>query len=114
MKRDFATNAVAAMFIAAAAMLWGGWVLLPHHPETYFQPDDFPAVHRHLHLWLWMYRIHLFGMVMTAMAFVALATTVQQAEAKVLAWPGLLIAAAGFLISALAAAFYYHYGVWGS
>jgi hypothetical protein len=113
-KRDFGKTVAGAMFLAAAVLLWGGWMLLPHHLGTYFVPEDFPAVHGHLHLWLWMFRFYLFGMVMTAMAFVALATTVEKSEARVLVWPGLLIAAGGFLVSALAAAFYYHFGVWGS
>ncbi len=102
------------MFLAAAAMLWGGWALLPHHLGTYFHAEDFAAVGQHLHLWLWMYRIHLFGHVTTAMALVALATWVEEPDVKVLLWPGALVAAAGFIVSALAAAFYYHFGVWGS
>ena len=102
------------MFLSAAAMLWGGWALLPHHLGTYFEPDDFGKVHQHLHLWLWMFRVHLFGFVMTAMALIALATTLEQADTRVLAWPGLLLAARGLIVSALAAAFYYHFGVWGS
>jgi hypothetical protein len=102
------------MFLAAAAMLWGGWMLLPHHLGTYFQPNDFAEVHRHVHLWLWMYRVHIFGLVMTAMAMVTLTVLVEGSDAKVLVWPGALVAAAGFIVSALAGAFYYHFGVWGS
>ncbi len=114
LKRDFTTTVPGALFLSAALMLWAGWMLLPHHLGTFFQPDDFAAIHPQLHLWLWMYRVHLFGLIMSAMALVALATTVEQAEARVLVWPGAVVAAAGFIVAALAAAFYYHHGVWGA
>ena len=114
MKRDFTTTVAGAFFLGAAALLWLGWMLLPHHLGTYFQPDDFAAIARHLRLWLWMYRVHLFGMVLGAMALVALATTVEPAGARVLIWPGVAAGVAGLFVSALAAAFYYHHGVWGA
>lgn len=114
MKRDFTTRVTGALFLGAAALLWFGWMLLPHQLGAFFRPEDFPAIRPHLSLWLWMFRVHLFGYVTSAMALVALATLVTTAEARVLVWPGAVVSAAGFFVGALAAAFYYHYGVWGS
>lgn len=114
MKRDFSTKLTGWTFIAAALMLWGGWMLMPHHIGVFFQPEDFPAVYEHLRLWLWMYRIHLFGMVVTVLDLVALGTLLAETEARILIWPGVAVASAGLFVSAVAAAFYYHFGVWGS
>jgi len=61
-----------------------------------------------------MYRVHLFGMVVTVMALVALGSLLSQTEARVLVWPGVAVASAGLMVSALAAAFYYHFGAWGA
>ena len=61
-----------------------------------------------------MYRFHLFGMVATVLALVALGSLLSQSAARIVVWPGIAVAGAGFLISAVAAAFYYHFGAWGS
>ncbi|MGH7890585.1 MAG: hypothetical protein ACRENF_08555, partial [Thermodesulfobacteriota bacterium] len=114
MKRDFATNLTGCFFIAASLMLWGGWMLMPHHIGVFFQPGDFPAIHEHLRFWLWMYRIHLFGIIVSVLAIVALGTLLTDTKARILVWPGVAVASAGLIVSAIAAAFYYHFGVWGS
>ena len=55
----------------------------------FFQSDDFPAIGAHLQLWLWIYRVHLFGMVVSALALVALSALVaNQPAARILVWPG--------------------------
>ncbi|HEV3004379.1 MAG TPA: hypothetical protein VGX78_07945, partial [Pirellulales bacterium] len=63
MEKDFATNVTGCAFLAAAVMLWGGWVFLPRRLGPFFRPEDFPAIGARLHFWLWLYRIHLFGVV---------------------------------------------------
>jgi hypothetical protein len=105
---------VGALFLAAAAMLWGGWTLLPHRIGTFFQPADFGAVAAHLRLWIWMFRVHLFGLVVAVMALAALAAAVADRPARLLVWPAAAVAGSGFLVTALAAAFYYHFGAWGA
>jgi hypothetical protein len=112
--RDFATTFVACSFLAAAVLLWGGWLLLPVKIGTYFQPDDFGRVAGRFHFWIWMYRMHLFGMVISAIALVALASLVTTRTARVLIWPGAAIATAGLIVGAVGAAFYYHHGAWGA
>ncbi len=114
MKKEFSTNLAGCFFIAASLMLWGGWMLLPHHIGVFFQSDDFPPIYERLRFWLWMYRIHLFGMIVSVLALVALGTLLAETEARILAWPGVAVASAGLIVSAIAAAFYYHFGVWGS
>jgi hypothetical protein len=114
MPNAFATNLTGGLFLAAALMLWGGWVLLPRRLGTFFRPEDFPAVHRRLRLWLWLYRVHLFGMVTAVMALVALGAALTDSQVRVLAWPGAAVAAAGLVVGAIGSAFYYHFGVWGA
>jgi hypothetical protein len=110
-----AATAVAGWsFLCAAAMLWLGAVLLPVKLGTFFDPGDFARVDRVLHRWIWLFRVHLFGYVLTAMAFVALGATIENAEARVLIWPAIAVACAGLIVSALAGAFYYHFGAWGA
>jgi hypothetical protein len=112
--RDFSTTFIACSFLTAAMLLWGGWLLLPVRIGTYFQPDDFGRVAERFHFWIWMYRLHLFGMVISAIALVALASLVTESAAKVLVWPGAAIATAGLIVGAVGAAFYYHHGAWGA
>ncbi len=114
MKQDFESRVAGALFLLAAGLTWGGWMLLPHHLGAFFEPADFPAIHGSLHVWLWMFRVHLFGLVVTALALVALATLAGTGPGRVLIWPGTAVAAAGLIVSAVAAAFYYHFGVWGA
>ncbi|MEE8160489.1 MAG: hypothetical protein V3T61_02515 [Acidobacteriota bacterium] len=114
MQHNFATKVTGWSFILAAWMLLSGWILLPVHIGTFFQPGDFSAIHEQWSFWVWMYRVHLFGMVVTVIALVALGSLLSQTEARVLVWPGVAVASAGMMVSALAAAFYYHFGAWGA
>ena len=114
MNRDFASRFTGGAFIAAALMLWLGWFLLPVRVGTFFTPGIFAGIRGHLHFWLWMYRIHLFGMIVTVIALFALAALVADSESRVLIWPGAAVASSGMIVGALAAAFYYHHGVWGA
>lgn len=101
-------------FIAAGAMLWLGWVLLPVTIGAYFEPDLFGAIHERFHVWIWLYRVHIFGMVLTVMALIALAAMMAGSASRVMIWPGAAVASAGMIVSALGAAFYYHHGAWGA
>ena len=114
MHRDFSTNFVAWSFIAAASMLWGGWMLMPAHIGTFFEPGDFERVRASFHLWIWMFRFHLFGMVVTVIALVGLASLLTSSQARVMVWPGAAVATAGMIVGAVGAAFYYHHGAWGA
>jgi hypothetical protein len=114
MKHDFATQFIASSFIAAGVLLWAGWMLMPVHIGTYFIPEDFSKVHARFWLWVWMYRVHIFGMVITAVALLALGSLLTDRPARIMVWPGVGVATAGTFVSALAAAFYYHHGAWGA
>ena len=115
MIRDFTTDVAGLLFLAGALMLWGGWVFLPRRVGMFFRNDDFPAIGAQLQLWLWIYRIHLFGMVVSALALGALAAlTANQPAVRILVWPGAAVAVAGLIIGAVGSAFYYHFGVWGA
>ena len=114
MEISFAIQFSGWSFIVAGAMFWLGWVLIPHHIGTYFEPGDFGEVQKNLHFWIWMYRIHIFGMVISAVALLSLFSYLNQHPARVVAWPGIGVATAGIFVSALAAAFYYHHGAWGA
>ena len=114
MTRDFASRFTAVTFFAAAAMLWLGWMVMPVHLGTFFQPEDFAKVNAHLHLWIWTYRVHLFGMIVAVIALVALGSQLVGSPARVVAWPGIAVAAGGLFVGAVGAAFYYHHGAWGA
>lgn len=114
MKADFESRFAGGAFIAAALMLAFGWILLPVHIGTYFAPDVFPQIQGHFHFWIWMYRIYLFGLITSVIAFFAVAALVANSPSRVLVWPGAAVASAGMIVSALAAAFYYHHGAWGT
>ena len=115
MLRDFTTDVTGWVFLAGALMLWGGWVLLPRRVGMFFQSDDFPAIGARLQLWLWLYRVHLFGVVVSALALVALAGLLADRQAvRILVWPGAAVAVAGLIVGAVGSAFYYHFGVWGA
>jgi hypothetical protein len=61
-----------------------------------------------------MYHIHIFGFLVTVMALVALGAALADTEARIVVWPGIAVATAGLIVSALATAFYYHHGAWGA
>ncbi len=114
MKDAFSSRFTGGAFVAAALMLWFGWLLLPVRIGTYFDPEVFARIHDQFHFWIWIYRIHLFGMIVTVIALFALAALVADSPTRVLVWPGAAVASAGMLVGALAAAFYYHHGAWGA
>jgi hypothetical protein len=111
---NFETSLTAGFFLAAASMLYLGWILLPAKIGSYFVPTDFAAVSKHRRAWIWLYRIYLFGYVAAVMAFVALATLVTESAARIMVWPAVVVLDAGLVMTALAYAFYYHFGAWGS
>lgn len=102
---DFSTRFTGSSFIAAASLLWGGWMLLPVHIGIFFDPDDFQRVHANLHVWIWTFRCYLFGMVVTVIALVALASLLTASPARVIVWPGAAVASAGMIVGAVGAAF---------
>ncbi len=114
MTRNDASRITGWGFVAAAAMLWFGWMLLPVRIGTFFQSGDFAAVYNQFYFWIWMYRIHLFGIVIAVAAQIALASALTGSPARVLVWPGVGVASAGLMVSACAEAFYYHFGAWGA
>ncbi len=61
-----------------------------------------------------MFRIHLFGMIFAVISLSALAAVVTETPSRVLVWPAAAVGSAGMLVSAVAAAFYYHFGAWGA
>ena len=111
---DFARRFTAWSFLAAGLMLWCGWALLPRQIGAYFAADDFAAVRKAWWLWGWMFRLHIFGMVATVVALVALASLVAESCARVVVWPAVAVASAGMIVGAVGAAFYYHHGAWGA
>lgn len=112
--QNLETNITGGFFLAAAAMLYFGWILLPAKIGSYFEIKDFAAVRLKRRLWIWLYRIYLFGYVAGVMAFVALAKLVTESAARILVWPSVVVLDAGLVMTALAYAFYYHFGAWGS
>ena len=102
------------LFIVAALLWWCGWTFMPVHIGAFFDGKDFSRVYGRLWRWIWLFRLHLFGYVLSAMAFVALGTLLAATPARVIVWPAVAVMGAGFIVSALAAAFYYHFGAWGA
>ena len=111
---DYELNVTGGLFLAAAAMLWLGWTLLPAKLGAYFVAADFAAVRAHRRPWIWLYRVHLFGYVTGVMAFVALATLASGTPSRIVVWPAVAVLGTGLMMGAVAAAFYYHFGAWGS
>lgn len=110
----FATSVAGWLFIAGVAMLWLGWMLLPAKLGAFFKPQDFEDVYARRRLWIWLFRVHLFGYIVLVMAFVALGVLSGGSPAGVLTWPGAAVMGVGWIVAALAAAFYYHFAAWGS
>ena len=113
LKKDFETKFTGWSFIAAALMLWGGWVLSPHHVGEYLVASDFSAIDKKLWTWIWMYRIHIFGWVAMAIAMFALVSITAKKPYRVLLLPGAGMVVVGTFTLAIAAAFYYNFGAWG-
>jgi hypothetical protein len=114
MKRDFSRDFTGCSFIAAALMLWTGWILIPVHINLFFTPEDFSAIGNHLTMQIWMYRVHIFGMIVTVVAMTALASLFPRISSRVLVYPGAAVIAAGMAASALGAAFFYQFGASGA
>ncbi len=114
MNSSFSSRFTGGSFVAAALMYWLGWLLLPVRIGTFFEPGVFGGIHDHFHFWIWTYRVHLFGMIVSVIALFALAALVADSPSRILVWPGMAVASLGMAVSALAAAFYYHHGAWGS
>jgi len=113
MNKGFETKFIGWTFIAATLMLWGGWVLSPHHIGEYIVASDFTNVGENVWYWIWMYRIHIFGWVTMAIALMALVSISMKGPHRVLILPGAGMVIAGTLTIAIAAAYYYNYGAWG-
>lgn len=110
----FETSITGGIFLTAALMLYLGWILLPAKIGTFFVQADFAAVGANRRVWIWLYRIYLFGYVAAVMAFVALAALITEPAARIIVWPAVVVLDAGLVMTALAYAFYYHFGAWGS
>ena len=113
MKKDFETKFTAWSFIFAAILLWGGWVLSPHHIGEYIVATDFTAIGEDLWYWIWMFRFHIFGWVTMAIAMFALASITAKKPYRVLLVPGAGMVVIGTMTLAIASAFYYNFGAWG-
>jgi len=113
MKKDFETNFTGYSFIIAALLLWGGWMLLPHHIGEYIVASDFSAIGENIWFWIWMYRIHIFGWVIMGIAMFALLTFITKNPYRVILLPGAGMIIIGTFTLAIAAAYYYNYGAWG-
>jgi hypothetical protein len=48
------------------------------------------------------------------MAFIALATLMAGSAGRIIVWPAIGVVSTGLIMAALAGAFYYHFGAWGS
>ena len=113
MKKDFETNFTGWSFIAAALLLWGGWVFSPHHIGEYILATDFTPIGEDLWLWIWMFRFHIFGWVTMAIALFSLVSIAAKKPYRVLIVPGAGMLIVGTFTLAIAAAFYYNFGAWG-
>jgi len=112
--KTFSTRFTGWVFLAAVAMLWGGWMLIPVAVGPYVQTEDFAVVDENRYRFVWAYRSYFFGAVLLAMAVVALSATVFASPSRVLVWPGAAVVAGGAFAYAIGTAFYYHHGYWGS
>ena len=72
MKTEFSRRFTAWVFLAALAMLWGGWMLIPVPLGPYVKPEDFAVIDENRYLFVWAYRSYFFGAVLMAMAAMAL------------------------------------------
>ena len=113
MKKDFETKFTGWAFIFAAVLLWGGWVLSPHHIGEYIVASDFTAVGEDLWYWIWMFRFHIVGWVTMAISIFALASITAKKPYRVVLVPGAGMVVIGTMTLAIASAFYYNFGAWG-
>ena len=112
-KKDFETKFTGWSFLAAAALLWLGWALSPHHIGEYIKASDFEAVGENLWLWIWMYRVHIFGWVFMGIASFALVSVIGRKPYRVMILPGAGLVVIGSFALAIASAYFYNFGAWG-
>ncbi|MFI1745790.1 hypothetical protein [Thalassobellus sediminis] len=112
-KKDFETKFTGWAFIFAAALLWLGWALSPHHIGEYIVASDFAAIGKDVWYWIWMYRIHIFGWVTMAIATFALVSITARKPYRVVILPGAGMLVVGTFTLAIASAYFYNYGAWG-
>jgi hypothetical protein len=113
MKKDFETKFTGWSFIVAAALLWLGWALSPHHIGEYIVATDFDKIGESVWFWIWMYRIHIFGWVTMGIALFALVSVTARNPYRVLILPGAGMTIIGTFTLAIASAYFYNYGAWG-
>jgi len=111
--RNFGTKFTGWSFIAAAILLFLGWILLSHRIGEYIVFEDFAAVGENIWFWIWMYRIHIFGWVTMGIALFALVAVTSQKPHRVLMLPGAGMVIIGTFTLAIASAYYYNHGAWG-
>jgi MFS family permease len=112
-KKDLETKYTGYFFIAAAIMLWAGWVLSPHIIGEYIKSTDFLPIGERIWFWIWMFRVHIFGWVIMAIATFAFVTIAAKKPNRVLLVPGAGMLIVGTFAIAIAMAFYYNFGAWG-
>jgi len=113
MKIDFETKFTGWTFIAAALMLWLGFMLSPHIVGEYLAATDFPQIGEKIWTWIWVFRVHIFGWVAMIVAAIGLATMINKQPHRILTNPGVGMLIVGTFTLAIASAFYYNYGAWG-
>ncbi|MFI1772238.1 hypothetical protein [Thalassobellus citreus] len=113
LKKDFETKFTGWAFVFAAALLWLGWALSPHHIGEYIVASDFAAIGEDVWYWIWMYRIHIFGWVTMAIATFALVSITARKPYRVVILPGAGMLVVGTFTLAIASAYFYNYGAWG-
>lgn len=112
--QTFSTRFTAWVFLAAMAMLWGGWMAIPVDLGPYVTVEDFAVIEDHRITFVWAYRCYFFGAVLSVMAVVGLSALVLPSPSRVMIWPGAAVMAGGSFAFAIGSAFYYHHGYWGS
>lgn len=113
MTKNFETQFTGWTFLAAALMLWLGYMLSPHLVGEYLAASDFPSIGENIWTWIWVFRVHIFGWVAMIVAAIALATMIKNHPSRILITPGVGMLVVGTFTLALASAFYYNYGAWG-
>ena len=113
MKKDFETRFTGWAFILAAALLWFGWALSPHHIGEYIVSSDFTEIGKNVWYWIWMYRIHIFGWVTMGISMFALMSIISSKPYRVVIVPGAGMVIVGTFTLAIANAYFYNFGAWG-
>jgi hypothetical protein len=111
--KNFGTQFTGWTFIAAFALLWIGYLLLPHHIGEYIVAEDFKEIGKGVWYWIWMYRVHIFGWVAMAVAIMAFLSMTSKSPLHVLTIPGGGMIIVGTFTLAIANAFYYNFGADG-